>query len=284
MTKQIIDNYEIDYQKKTPALDFENTIVNLNEKIKKPPIILSCGRNNYNNNPIKVMSEGNLSMIMGEEKSRKSFLKSLIEASIVGGRSNNYTNDLLVGHLNSDKYIFSIDTEQSAYDVWLNGKRVPEMAGGFPTVYKMFKWREKSIDERLELLHYLFMESEYKDELGFVMLDGFVDFIKDFNSQHECSEFIGLLMKYSSLTKCHISGVVHVNPNSQKSRGHLGTMLQQKCENVILVKDEGEFSSVKCRRSRGDMKFEDFTIRINNDWLPYISEDKIEDNLKTMFT
>ena len=31
-------------------------------------------------------------------------------------------------------------------------------------------------------------------------------------------------------------------------------------------------------------KFEDFTIRINNDWLPYISEDKIEDNLKTMFT
>jgi hypothetical protein len=80
-------------------------------------------------------------------------------------------------------------------------------------------------------------------------------------------------MKYSSLRNCHISGVLHLNPNSEKIRGHLGTILGQKCECVMLVKNEGEYSNVRCKVVRGSKPFKDFTIRIDNDWMPYVSND-----------
>ena len=216
---------------------------------------------------------GNISLITGEEKSRKSFLKSLIEACSIGGRSNEYTNGLEIkGHNLENKYIISIDAEQDTYDAWLNGVRIPKMVGSLHQNYMVLKWREKSKDERLMLLDWLFMESPYKDKLGLVMLDGYVDFVKDFNNLQECDEFTSKLMKYSSITKCHISGILHLNPGSEKSRGHLGTILGQKCETVVIIKDMGKYSLVTCKRGRGK-KFKDFTIRVDNEWMPYVSED-----------
>jgi hypothetical protein len=93
--------------------------------------------------------------------------------------------------------------------------------------------------------------------------------LKDFNSLTESIEFTQRLMKYSSITKSHITGVLHLNPNSEKARGHLGTILQQKCETVVIIKDAGEYSEVTCQRGRGK-KFKPFAISVNKDWLPYV--------------
>jgi len=259
---------------------FEETVINLDEVIERPPLAISIGYDDHDYNgvhyPLKFGSLGNISMITGEEKSRKSFVKSLIESCTIGGQSNYYTGDIEVkGHIEG-KYIISIDSEQSKYDVWMNGNRIKKMVGNVPDTYKILMWREKTTSERLQLLDWLFMESPYKDNLGLVMLDGYVDFVNDFNSQTESKEFTAKLMKYSSLRNCHISGILHLNPNSEKVRGHLGTILGQKCECVMLVKNEGEYSSVRCKVVRGSKPFKDFTIRIDNDWMPYISKDTEE--------
>ena len=259
---------------------FQETIIDLNEVIERPPLAISIGYDDHSYNgvhyPLKFGSLGNISMITGEEKSRKSFVKSLIESCTIGGRANNYTGDLEVkGHIDG-KYIISIDSEQSKYDVWMNGNRIKKMVGQVPDNYKILMWREKTTAERLQLLDWLFMESHYKDNLGLVMLDGYVDFVNDFNSQTESKDFTAKLMKYSSLRNCHISGILHLNPNSEKVRGHLGTILGQKCECVMLVKNEGEYSNVKCKVVRGSKPFKDFTIRIDKDWMPYISDDREE--------
>ena len=261
---------------------FEETVIDLNEVIERPPLAISIGRDDYSYNgvhyPLKFGSLGNISMITGEEKSRKSFVKSLIESCTIGGLSNNYTNDLEIRGYLDGKYIISIDSEQSKYDVWQNGNRIKKMVGNVPDTYKILMWREKTTSERLQLLEWLFMESHYKDNLGLVMLDGYVDFVNDFNNQTESKEFTAKLMKYSSLRNCHISGILHLNPNSEKIRGHLGTILGQKCECVMLVKNEGEYSNVRCKVVRGSKPFKDFTIRIDKDWMPYVSND-IEDIL-----
>ena len=259
---------------------FKETIIDLNEVIERPPLAVSIGCDSHSyggiHYPLKFGSLGNISMITGEEKSRKSFVKSLIEACTIGGRSNNYTNELEIkGHIDG-KYIISIDSEQSKYDVWMNGNRIKKMVGQVPDNYKILMWREKTTSERLQLLEWLFMDSPYKDNLGLVMLDGYVDFVNDFNSQTESKDFTAKLMKYSSLRKCHISGILHLNPGSEKVRGHLGTILGQKCECVMMVKNEGEYSTVSCKVVRGSKKFKDFTIRIDSDWMPYISDDKQE--------
>jgi len=258
---------------------FQETIIDLNEIIERPPLAISIGYDDRSyqgiHYPLKFGSRGNFSVITGEEKSRKSFVKSLIEACTIGGGANNYTDNLEIkGYFEPDEYIISIDGEQSRYDVWSNGNRIRKMCGDIPNTYKILMWREKSRKERLQLLDWLFMESPIKNKIGLVMLDGFVDFVLDPNDQSEANVFTDLIMKYSSIANCHISGILHVNPNSDKMRGHLGTILGQRAEMVMLVKNEGEYSTVSCKRVRGSRPFKDFAIRIDADWMPYISDDK----------
>jgi hypothetical protein len=268
-------------EQKSDILDlsqqFKDSIIDLTKEVDRPPNAITIGVDDRSYNgvfyPLRFATFGNISMITGEEKSRKSFLKSLIEACAIGGKSNNYTGDVDIrGHNLTDKYIISIDAEQDTYDAWLNGVRVPKMVGAMHPKYIMLKWRDKSKDERIALLDWLFMESPYKDELGLVIMDGFVDFVKDFNDLKECDEFASKLMRYSSLTQCHIMGILHLNPNSEKARGHLGTIIGQKCETVLIIKNMGDYSTVKRKVGRGK-KFEDFAIRVDDDWLPYISDD-----------
>jgi len=263
--------------------EFEQSKIDLTKQAQRPPLAISIGLDEKDYGgvyyPLRFGTYGNISLITGEEKSRKSFLKSLLEACAIGGKANNYTNNIdIKGHDLEDKYIISIDAEQDTYDAWLNGIRIPKMVGSLHPKYLVLKWREKSKAERLDLLEWLFMESSYKDNLGLVMLDGYVDFVKDFNNLEECDEFTSRLMKYSSICKCHISGILHLNPNSEKSRGHLGTILGQKCETVVIIKDMGDYSLVTCKRGRGK-KFKDFTMRIDDDSMPYVSDDLINDEL-----
>lgn len=253
----------------------KNATIDIEQVPKRPPLALSIGEDDKSYNgfhyPLRFGTFGNISMIKGEEKARKSFLKSLLLACALGGNANNFSEDIK-GHDLKDKYIIDIDTEQDEYDAWLNSIRIPKMVGEIPDNYKCIKLREYNSSEIDGYLEWLFLESEFRNKLGIVSIDGFVDCMKDFNSLTESVEFTKKLMKYSSEAKCHITGVLHLNPNSDKGRGHLGTILQQKCETVVIIKDMGDFSEVTCQRGRGK-KFKPFTIRVNDQWLPYVSED-----------
>ena len=275
--------FTLDEVVELPVFDLESAFndseIDLSVEVDRPPNAITIGMDDRSYGgvyyPLRFATFGNISMITGEEKSRKSFLKSLIEACAIGGRSNNYTADIEIkGHNLNGKYIISIDAEQDTYDAWLNGIRIPKMVGAMYPKYKILKWREKSKDERLALLDWLFMESPYKDNLGLVVLDGFVDFVKDFNDLKECDEFASKLMKYSSVTHSHIMGILHLNPGSEKARGHLGTIIGQKCETVLIIKNEGDYSLVKRKVGRGKT-FDPFTIRVDDEWLPYVSNDEI---------
>lgn len=256
---------------------FKSTIIDIDANIKRPPLAVSIGHDDkpYNgvHYPLKFGSLGNISLITGQEKSRKSFVKSLIEACAIGGNANNYTSDIEINGFIEGKYIISIDSEQSLYDATMSAKRIPFMVGNKYDKYIYLMWREKTTNERLQLLDWLFNESEYKNNLGIVFIDGIVDFVKDFNSLTECKDFTEKLMTYSSKTNSHICGVLHLNPNSDKIRGHLGTILGQKAEMVMIVENKGEYSECRCKVVRGSKPFKPFSIRIDNDWMPYISED-----------
>jgi len=151
------------------------------------------------------------------------------------------------------------------------------MVGVKPDNYLPIKLREFTPNERLQYVEWLFLESEYKNKLGVVSIDGYVDLINDFNSQLESSELTQKLMKWSSISKAHITGVLHLNPNSDKARGHLGTILQQKCETVVIIADKGEHSLVTCQRGRGK-KFKEFCIKVNDEWLPEIIDNPDGEN------
>ena len=256
---------------------FKNTIIDVNQNVDRPPLAISIGFDDKayagTHYPLKFGSMGNISLITGQEKSRKTFVKSLIEACAFGGKSNFYTDTLEIKGYLGDKYLISIDTEQSLYDAVMTSKRVPHMVGTMPDNYISLMWREKTTKERLQLLEWLYMESSYKENLGMVVLDGVVDCVQDFNSLTECKDFTEKLMKYTSITNSHLCGLLHLNPNGDKLRGHLGTILGQKAEMVMIVENKGEYSECRCKVVRGGKPFKDFTIRIDDDWMPFISDD-----------
>lgn len=278
LSKLKIDPLNFD---KEEVLDFsemlKRTRIDLEVEPPRPPLAISIGLDDRSyggvHYPLRFGTYGNISMIKGEEKARKSFLKSLILACASGGNANNFSDDIK-GHDLKDKYILDIDTEQDDFDVWLNSIRIPKMVGAVPHNYVSLKLRNYKPKERLQYIEWLFKESEFKGNIGICSIDGFVDCVIDFNDLHECNDFVQKLMTWSSEEKSHITGVLHLNPGSTKARGHLGTLLQNKCETVVIIKDAGEFSEVICQRARGK-KFKNFTIRVNDDWLPYVSDDEI---------
>jgi hypothetical protein len=269
--KQAIESIDVNFD----DLHKKSTL-NLKVQPKRQPLAISIGYDDvaYNGEfyPLRYGTFGNISMIKGEEKSRKTWLKSLILASVLEGNSNQYSSDIK-GHNLTDKYIIDIDCEQNYYDNWLVSNRIPKMVGTpsspiIPDNYISINLREHNAKIRRDYLKWLFMESEYRNKLGIVSIDGYVDMLDNFNDLVESTEFTQSLMKYSTLSKAHITGVLHLNPGQDKARGHLGTILQQKCETVVIIKDEGDFSSVTCQRGRGK-KWDAFGISVNKDWLPY---------------
>lgn len=243
------------------------SVTDLKRKVDRPPIAIGIGWDNHAGQrwPLRFATFGNISLIKGEEKARKSFAKSLLLACAIGGNANNFSEEIH-GYL-GDKWVIDMDTEQDEYDAWLNAVRIPKMVGVIPDNYVNVQLRDYTPNERRQYLQWICMESEYRNNLGLIFIDGYVDMLKDFNNLEQSLEFTQELMTYSKQTRCHISGILHVNYESTKGRGHLGTILQQKCETVALVKDMGEYSEFSCHRGRGK-KFDPVSFRVNNQWLP----------------
>lgn len=256
---------------------FKEATIDLNKKYDRPPLAISIGQLHYRNEsyPQRFGTYGNFSVIMGEEKSRKTYFKSMLLACAIGGNANLF-NDKIKGHGLDGKWIIDIDTEQDIYDNFITAKRIPEMVGLVPKNYIPINLRGSTPNEIKGFLKWLFLKSEYKNNLGIVAIDGYVDCINDFNSQVESKEFTTDLMNYSKTANCHITGVLHLNPGSDKGRGHFGTMVAQKSEMVVITKDLGDYSEIICKRVRGTKKFDTFCIGINNDWLPYVTNDVVE--------
>lgn len=237
--------------------------IDLKAKPMKPRVAISFGVNDTGDHKI-FATYGNISTIKGEEKARKSFFKSLIEACCFGGKSKDYTDYLDICSVDlGDKYLISIDTEQDEYYAWLNSNRVQAICGFIPKNYKYFYLREFSPRMRLIFLEWLLTSSEISGKIGIVVLDGYKDFVVDYNSLLECQEFVGKLMSWSSKYKCHITGIIHVNAGSEKAKGHIGSIVQEKSETILQIKDEGDYSRIYFQRSRG-VKLNEFHLNVEN--------------------
>jgi hypothetical protein len=252
-----------------PKSVFKKYQIDLSQKPMNPPIAISL--KNSDGKQIIFGTYGNLSLIKGEEKARKSYLKSMIEASCFGGDVERYSDYLdIKSHDLGDRYLVSIDTEQDEYYSWLNSNRVKKMCGFVPRNYKYFYLRELSPQNRIAFVEWLLYESDLKGKVGILILDGYKDFVLDMNNNNECNEFTQKLMKWSSEFKMHISGVMHVNAGTEKAKGFIGSYIQEKAETIVQIRDKGKYSEIHCQRVRGQ-KFDDFYLTVNDEtYLPEI--------------
>lgn len=263
--------------------DFQ--FVDIDEVLKPQPVAISIGTSKYKgqNYPIPFGSYGDFSCIVGASKSKKTFLKSLFTACYIGGNSNIYSTEIK-GHNVGRKWVIDIDTEQSQFHAQRVFRRVAEMVGSNPINYKPFALRTLSANERFKFIDWIFNESQYKGNIGLLIIDGVADLVNDVNNLEASNEVSQKLLEWSGNENCHIITVLHRNFGSNKPTGHLGSAVLKKAETVVFVEKENDAVLVTSEYSR-NQPFENFAFEVNNDWLPcVINETVTQQEIEKIFS
>ena len=259
----------------SPEQLFNDCLVDLDAPVKPLDVMVYYG---YDERGEKVpaMTRGEFSCIVAKSKTKKTFNKSLIEASFIGGLTNNFT-DIITGNRKEDNYIISVDTEQGAFYAQKSFRRVEKITGERYKNYIPLEMRKKSINDRLALIEWMIYKSPYVGKIDLLVIDGIADLVYNTNDIEQGVKIGERLLKWSGQGDLHIIAVIHKTGNTDKARGHVGTAIQIKAETIILMDSLTDQSGnvvdnntvlVRCGMSRGK-SFEPFYITIDNNGLPF---------------
>ena len=205
----------------------ESSQISFGDRINKPPAIMSlieCDKT------IPIFTKGNFSLFKGQAKSRKTFGLSMIAASAA-------YDEVIYRKFKPNmegRVTLFIDTEQSPYHVYRFVASVVNVAGytSQSNNFRALCLRPYETAMRLKIVEFLIYNVK---NLGYVIIDGIRDLIKDINSLDEATMITDKLLKWTKERDIHISVVLHENPSKEvtKARGHIGTELTNKAETII---------------------------------------------------
>lgn len=241
--------------------------IDTTKRVEKPPVILSIIEKSGTQSVYKrLFTLGNFSCIIGKAKSRKTFLLSMLTASILNNESSGkFTSDLPNGKTG----VLYFDTEQGEYDCYNVIRRIETMSGR--RTMKSFALREYSPSDRCAIIEHAF--ALWGNETAFCVIDGIADLATAINDEEEATRVTTMMLRLTKQYNCHISTVIHQNKNDNFATGHLGSSIMKKAELLISVmkaKDSIGLSDVTCDLSRG-VDFEPFCFSINADGIPEVS-------------
>lgn len=246
------------------SFDFDNvlteSLIEVNTEVKNREIILA---QNKEGRTIEMLTAGNISMIMGKAKSRKTFA-SMFMISFIIEPDYNYTS-------NYSKGIVLFDTEQfrdhSVRFIRRLNKIVP--VNGF----KMFNLRAYKKSDRLSFI------KQYIDKYTptLAIIDNIRDCIKNFNDIEQADDILTELTNLSETTGTCILCTLHQNKNDKNARGHLGTELTIKSESVFGIETDADGTTKITPEYCRNEQFDDITFTVVNG-IPYRDETKIFNN------
>jgi len=262
---------------------FDECLVDLEKELPPIDTIVYVG-NDFKGRKVSALTRYECSCIYAPSKAKKSFAKSLIEAAYIGGQTSKYTKHF-VGLNREDKYIISIDTEQGEYYAQRGFRRIYKIVGEKYPKYIPLQLRKQSVQNRLDLIRWIVYESEYAGKIDLITIDGLADLVTNTNDIEMSTSLAEEMMKWTA-EGLHVCFILHKNNNSQKARGHIGTVSTIKAETLIsidnITDDNGNITEkntvkISCSHSRG-IYFEDFYLTINDFGLPF-THDIAEDNI-----
>jgi hypothetical protein len=170
----------------------------------------------------------------GKQKSGKSNLNVIFLASLFGCEDFGFKSNV-----ENPKALY-FDTEQAKINSQMLLRKIHKLCNwSFEDAEKMqmFNLREIDMEDRYQFIS----EKVKKEKPDMVIIDGAVDLIADFNDISESQQIIGKLMRLSSQCDCAIINILHENKSKddKNMRGHLGTMLVQKCSDCYEVVKSG---------------------------------------------
>ncbi len=251
---------------------YDSSFIDVTKKIERPPIALSIGEYSMGGKVHKIpfATYGNFSCIVGPSKSKKTFLKSMMIASYIGGKANQYAGNIR-SHRERDCFVIDIDTEQSTYHAQNVFKRVVRMVGvDNHEFYRPFALRPYEPKQRLEFIEWLIYESDMRDNIGFVSIDGMADLVDDFNDLKESQKVVQKIMKWTDDKQFHLTTILHSNYGTMKAVGHMGSSVYKKAESVCSIVNNDSTITANFTQTRG-FPIESFDYDVDKDTgLPFI--------------
>lgn len=220
---------------------FKKCFIHLDEDVKPAPTALGIGYSDYKGNSYlnNTFSYGEFSCIVAASKSKKTFFKSALIASYIGGNAQSYFPDVVTTR-KEDFYVVDIDTEQGEYYAQRAFRRVAEMVGGGYDNYMPFGVEGLDADEIVMFIDGLLNDVRFKGKIKWMSIDGIADLLTNANDIEKSNKVASKLKKWRKENEMHINVIIHKNSTSNKATGHLGSAIQKKSETVILLEDTDE--------------------------------------------
>ena len=208
----------------------EKYLLDPTEEIKNPPSVLELklGLETYT-----LATAGNISLVQGKAKSRKSYFVSALAAAAI---REGYSENLLKAGIVKGNVLY-FDTEQGDYHAQRVNQRILHLAGIPKEVgqerLKYFALRRADTNaDRLSIIEYALRRIE---GISLCIIDGIVDVANGVNEEPEAIALVSKLMKISADKNLNLVTVLHENKNDRGAKGHLGSYLVQKAETVYGV-------------------------------------------------
>ena len=254
-------------------------LVDLSLDLMLPPTALGIGNHEYKGQSYlnNTFSYGEFSSIVAASKSKKTFFKSALIASFIGGNSTSYFPEMKTQR-QGEPFIIDIDTEQGDYYAQRAFRRVADLVGESYSNYLPFGLEELDPEEIVKFIDGLMNDKRYAGKIKWISIDGIADLVVNTNDIIESVKVAQKLKHWRKKGNTHINTVIHKTSTSDKATGHLGSYVQKKSETVILLKDTVE--DVRVRNSPIEVlqtysrgaPFDPFFFKLNNDTLPYQCE------------
>jgi len=219
---------------------------------------------------IPIATLGNISLIIGKAKSRKTFYITLALSAAIGNETILSKFEGILPDLQSMVLFF--DTEQSRFHAQRTVRRVCQLARiAQPINFKAYGLRKFSPSERLSLIE---AAIESMPELGLVVIDGIRDLVTSINDEAQATTVCSKLLKWTEELNIHIIVVLHQNKSDANPRGHLGTELLNKAETTITITrdDKNKAISIVDGEACRDKEPDPFAFDIDEQGLPRLVE------------
>lgn len=180
----------------------------------------------------------NLLGISAQMKAGKSAIKGVC---IAGSLSDTGTADgfpTIVSLPANGKAIIDLDTEQSEADHQDNLNVILKRAGldATPDNLQAYNIRQLSMSDYREFTDTICtLCAEKFGGIHLISIDGGADYIASVNDEEQANEILEYFTHLSIRFNCPVIIIVHLNPNSDKERGHFGSQLQRKCYGLLTV-------------------------------------------------
>lgn len=196
-----------------------------------------------------IASPGNITGISAAAKAGKTAFTGVLLAGAISqsGEIDGF-NDVEVIPNKQGRAVIHFDTEQSEADQQYLVNTILRRAKieSTPEFYRSYNIRQLNIENYKEVTDDICQLScEAFDGVHLIVIDGGADYITSVNDETAAYNIVQYYTHLSIRYNCPVIIIVHLNPGSDKERGHFGSEVQRKCYGLLTVTKEGDISTVQ---------------------------------------